>query len=653
MLANDDIERCGYFTLPEDFLEPYRRRAPRWGFGPLSWVTFKRTYSRGGEDWWQTCRRVIEGMFTFRKAGCLAGKIHWDPAHEEHLAREAYDRLWRFKWTPPGRGLWAMGTRHVYERGGAALNNCGFVSTRRLDTDFAAPFAWMFRMAMLGVGVGFDTRGAGRVGIGRPARFADTHAVGDSREGWAAALTRLLNAYTGRGALPARWDYSRVRPAGKPLRSFGGTAGGPGPLKRMIESVTALFDACRGKTVDARLIVDTMNLVGRCVVAGGIRHAAQIALGDPGDAQFLALKADEEKNAAYRWVANHSVLAETGMDYGPPAAHTRRNGEPGYLWLENARRYGRMADPPDRGDEPALGTNPCAEQTLWDHELCCLVETYPAHHADFADYRATLRIAYLYAKTVTMIATGEPRTDEVMANNRRMGCSMTGITQAVAKLGRRRFFSWCDRGFAYMKALDAHYAAELGIPASVKLTSVKPSGTVSLLAGATPGVHWDHAPCYLRRIRVPAGHPLEAMCRDAGYPVEADRRAENTVVIGFPVAVRHQRRRKADVPLREKLTLAADMQARWSDNQVSCTAAFDPETEADRIPALLAAFDRRLKTVSFLPAAAHGYPQPPYEEIDREEYERLVAGLKPIRGRPPHEHRPEAAFCEGGACETV
>ncbi len=162
------VDQYGRFELPEDFLRPYIRRPVRWGFGDLSYFTFKRTYSRNGEEWWETCRRVIEGMFTIHRVHCLENGLQWDDNRALDLAGNAYERMWTFKWTPPGRGLWIMGTQFLYERGGAALNNCGFVSTADIGCDFSAPFVWMLQMSMLGVGVGFDTRGRGKGGAGRP-----------------------------------------------------------------------------------------------------------------------------------------------------------------------------------------------------------------------------------------------------------------------------------------------------------------------------------------------------------------------------------------------------------------------------------------------------------------------------------------------------
>jgi len=646
-----DVKTHGWFRLDRQFLERYRGRPAPWGFGDLSWATYKRTYSRDGEEWWSTCARVIEGMFTVQRVHHRERDLPWDEDAAQRRAVEAYDRMWRFKWTPPGRGLWIMGTRFMYERGGAALNNCGFVSTKDVASGFADPFLWMLRMSMLGVGVGFDTRGRGAATVASPERSDEAHVVGDSREGWADALERLLRAYQGQGALPARWDFSQVRPAGTPLRSFGGYASGAAPLKAMLESVESLHEEYVGKRIDSRFIVDTMNLIGRCVVAGGIRRSAQIAFGDPRDTDFLDLKMDREKVQSHRWASNNSVLAEIGMDYGAVARRAAANGEPGCLWLENARAYGRLNDPPDWADQEALGSNPCVEQTLWDHELCCLVETYPAHHDDLEDYKKTLSIAHEYAKTVTLIPTEDESTNAVMLRNRRTGCSMTGVVQAVNKFGYRRFLQWCDSCFALVQERDRELSERFCVPRSIKTTSIKPSGTVSLLAGATPGVHWDHAPCYIRRIRLQATHPLVEMCQEAGYEVEEDAYSQNTMVVSFPVRMKNMSRRKRDVSLREKVDLAAQMQRYWSDNQVSVTAEFDPEREADDLERVLAAYEDRLKAISFIPAAKHGYEQPPYEEISEETYERMAAAVKPLQGDLEHEHALEARFCEGDVCE--
>jgi len=650
------------FFLQDTFVSEYADKDVPWGFGPLSRVTYKRTYARPKrgellqhedtgelEDWHETCRRVIEGMFTIQKQHCLDKHLPWNEDKARRHAREAYDRLFHFKWTPPGRGLWMMGTDYVLNRGGAALNNCGFTSTKDIDDNFADPFVWMFGMSMLGVGVGFDTRGKGAVEIQAPDRDTeDTHVIEDSREGWMAALRRLLDAFVGDATLPGEWDFSEIRPKGAPIRGFGGEASGPDPLEEMLETLEAKYRDYVGQEVDAELIVDTMNIAGKCVVAGGVRRTAQVSLGDPDDEQFLDLKTDPEKVEDYRWASNNSVVAEVGMDYEGVVDRTAQNGEPGFFWLETAQKYGRMKDDPDHADEGALGSNPCVEQTLWDRELCCLVETYPAHHEDLDDYKRTLKTAYQYAKTVTLVKTRDKKTNAVMLRNRRIGCSMTGIVQAVNRHGYRTLMEWCDDAYDHIQQLDKKYADWLCVPRSIKTTSVKPSGTVSILAGATPGVHWGHAPYYIRRLRIRDTHPLVEACREAGYPIEPDTYANDTVVVEFPVHVENMGRGKHDVPLYEKVDLAAQMQRFWSDNQVSCTAEFDPATEADAIPNLVQAYEDRLKAISFLPATGHGYAQPPYESITPEEYAERKAALDPLDVNLDHDQ--EDKFCSGEAC---
>ena len=657
------------FKLDDRFIEDYRDREVPWGFGDLSYITFKRTYARklvcsilfpdrpeessDTESWAQCCRRVIEGMITIQKTHCLRQGTPWNEQKARRTARDAYDRLFHFKWTPPGRGLWMMGTDFVFQRSGAALNSCAFVSTKDIGTDFATPFGWAFEMAMLGVGVGFDCRGVGEREIILPEQDTDIHTIGDSREGWRAAIERLLNAFVGDATLPREWDYSEIRPQGAPIRSFGGVASGPGPLREAIEDLTAMYSDRIGQSVDAEVIVDTFNLTGRCVVAGGVRRSAQIALGDPDDGQFLGLKQDAEKVQEYRWAANHSPIVEVGQDYSELAERTAKNGEPGYFWLDNSRKYGRFKDGPDYGDMDAMGVNPCSEIGLCSWELCNVCETFPAHHDDYEDYRRTLKIAYLYAKTVSLVPTHSARTNAVMLKNRRIGLSQSGVVQAIEKHGYREHFDRCDRGYEYIQQLDRVYSDWLAVPKSIRTTTVKPSGTVSLLAGATPGVHWDHAPYYIRRMEIQKGNRLLDLCREAGYPVEQSVYKDGAMVVEFPIAVDDLQRGKADVSVREKVDLAAQMQHFWSDNAVSCTAEFDPETtDGAQIERILEAYEHRLKGISFLPQSGHGYDQAPYEPITEEEYHRRAAEITPVARDSEIEPDQVDEFCDGEACEV-
>ena len=176
---------------------------------------------------------------------------------------------------------------------GAYTGNCGFVSSEWLDQDFTSPFTRLMDFLMLGVGMGFDVLGAGKVRLSEPVVDHEAHLIEDTREGWIEALRRTLAAFVNEGTLPVRWDYSSIRPEGAPLKTFGGTASGHGPLKRLLDTVRSLCYSYVDRYVDTAFIADVMNLIGVCVVAGNVRRSSEIALGSPHDETFLTLKNDD------------------------------------------------------------------------------------------------------------------------------------------------------------------------------------------------------------------------------------------------------------------------------------------------------------------------------------------------------------------------
>jgi adenosylcobalamin-dependent ribonucleoside-triphosphate reductase len=333
-------------------------------------------------------------MFNMQKQHVFQLGLEWNDSKAQKTAKEAYDRLFNLKWTPPGRGLWMMGTKFVEERTAAGLFNCAFRSTRDLPTKGGYLFAWMMDALMVGVGVGFDTEGAGTVTIQEPQYTNDTLVIDDSREGWVDSVHMLLDGFFSGGKVP-KFDYSAIRPEGALIHGFGGTSSGPNPLIELHDNLTELYTDKVGEPVSSVDIVDTENLIGRCVVAGNVRRSAALAMGKFDDTRYLEMKNDQEKLYHHRWGSNNSFNAEVGMDYTWHAEQSQKNGEPGYIWLNNARTRGRFKDGPRYDDVNVAGFNPCVEQQLEDAELCCLVETYPAKHDDMEDYLRTLKIAYL------------------------------------------------------------------------------------------------------------------------------------------------------------------------------------------------------------------------------------------------------------------
>jgi ribonucleoside-triphosphate reductase len=560
--------------------------------------------------------------------------------------------------TVPGVGAFTLAS-------GVYTMNCAFISTQYIATEYSMPFRFLMDMSMLGVGVGFDTRGAGTCAWKPSREVAPYWDITDDREGWVESTGRIIDWGLGRGPRP-RFRYHLIRKAGEPIKGFGGTASGPGALIDLHEALFTLIERRAGQPVSSRDITDVGNLIGVCVVAGNVRRTAEIVFGEASDLEYLDLKNYEcfPERAAWGWTSNNSVFARVGMDYGPCAERTARNGEPGYAWLENMRAYGRMMDGANWLDWRAMGGNPCLEQTLEHGELCTLVENFPARHRDLAAFKRTLGLSWLYAKIVTLVPTHWELTNKVMRRNRRVGSSMSGIVQVLDRLGQKEFARWCDEGYQHLCRVDRDVSRWLAVNESLKKSSVKPSGTVSLLVGATPGCHWPTMTCYIRRVRYAADHPDVGPLRAAGYKVEPaivgyeDFAAKTgpiydprTVVVEFPVRLEGDLPSEQEVPLAKKVELAVLLQHVWADNQVSCTASFRPE-EGKQIRPLLAANDHRLKGISFLPLREDQvFPQMPYEAITTHEYEQRVAGLRPILWDAGDTHAETERFCDGGACE--
>tara|TARA_Y100001963_G_C6777703_1_gene448171 strand:- start:784 stop:2751 length:1968 start_codon:yes stop_codon:yes gene_type:complete len=650
------IENIRRFRLSESFIEPYKTQEVPWG--PLGYVTFKRTYSRrlsefdpeqeGTEEWWQTCRRVIEGMFDIQKEHVVRLGLEWNDQKAQRTAKDAYDRLFNLKWTPPGRGLWMMGTKFVTERTGAALFNCAFRSTADLSTKGGYIFGWIMDALMVGVGVGFDTKGAGTITIREPQYTNDTLVIDDSREGWVNSVQILLDGFLFGGKVP-KFDYSAIRPLGALIHGFGGTSSGPDPLIELHGNLTELFADKIGELITSVDIVDIENLIGRCVVSGNVRRSAALALGAHEDIHYLEMKNDQEKLYHHRWGSNNSYNAPVGMDYSWHAGQVQENGEPGTIWLENARAYGRFKDGVTYDDAEVVGFNPCVEQSLHNAELCCLVETFPAKHDDYEDYLRTLKCAYLYGKTVTLVNTHWPETNAKMLKNRRIGLSQSGIVQAFKKHGRRVMLDWCDNAYGYVKELDTEYSNWLCVPRSIKMTSIKPSGTVSLLNGSTPGIHFPEDEYYIRRIRFSNISPVLAALKEAGYTIEEDAYSPNTSVVEFPVKEEHFTKGKRDVSMWEQLEIAAQYQHYWADNAVSVTVTFKGE-EANQIKSALEMYETRLKAVSFLKLSETGYKQAPYEPISKQKYEAMKKAIKPLQRINTEQAGSGTKFCDGESC---
>jgi len=621
------------FTLQKNFCNELLSRQAKFGFGNFGEAVYYRSYSRikpdgSHEHWADTVIRVINGVMSIRKDHYVSNHLIWDEAKWQHYAQKLAMTMFDMKWLPPGRGLWIMGTEYIYERGAAALNNCGAVDT----TDLSLAAEWTMDMLMCGVGVGFNTVWKGN-NVFIPDKSKTTrYTIPDSREGWVISVRLLIESYTKKGPW-FTFDYSQIRPEGSPIHGFGGTASGPAPLKELHERIeNYLENYCKGKIDQTRCTVDIMNAIGACVSAGNIRRSAEIALGSIDDSTFLELKnyTKNPERADIGWVSNNTVVLDKYEDFEKLsliAEHICDNGEPGIMNLINVQRYARYGE---ESKDRAWLANPCSEIPLEGFELCNLAEIFPLRCVNEDELYQALEYATFYASTVALLATHRHETNTVIARNRRIGVSISGIADMVDKHGTAALTRILKKSYDLVRTVNKKLAADANIPTSIRVTTVKPSGSISLLVGCSSGMHFPMFQYALRRMRVSNISPIFKILKMSGVPYEKDHYSDNTTVFEFPID-QSQTRNASAVSAEEQFSLLALLQREWSDNMVSCTLYFDPKKEGPYIKHLLERFLPIIKSVSMLPNSDKStYVQMPYEGISKKEYEERLAAMTSI-----------------------
>lgn len=624
-------------------------------WGEIGYITFKRTYSRRikeddpnskTEEFWQVVQREIDASDKQLNVGFT----------EKEKQRYAELRM-NLKFSTAGRFMWQLGTKTVDKLGLPSLQNCAFT----VVNNPIRPFTWCFEMLMLGSGVGYNIQKhnvyqlpklKGKIKIERKDTGDADYIVPDTREGWVKLLGKLLKAhfYGGEG-----FTYSTIciRSKGAPIKGFGGTASGPEDLCWGIGEIHRILNSRANKKLRPIDCLDIMNIIGSVVVAGNVRRSAQIALGDYDDLEFLKSKRwDLGSIPNWRSMSNNSVIAPENIDDLPNEFwETYNQGEPyGLINLELAKTVGRTGET-QYPDPEVEGFNPCAEQSLANFETCCLAEVYLPNIINYDELKEVLMFAYRMNKHSLSLHCSLKETETIVNKNMRMGIGMTGILQATEEQR-----SWLKEAYKWLRGYDKWYSGEKGFPESIKLTTVKPSGTLSLLAGVTPGVHPNPAgPHYIRRVRISSQSPLIDICRKHGFPVEYQRKFDgsedkSTVVVSFPCKLPETTPVAADYDWKTQMDMVRKMQSEWSDNSVSCTVYYKKEDIEDIKQYLREHFRNEIKTVSFLLYYGHGFDQAPYETISKEVYEEMVKKTKPITSIEIKENEMELQDCITGAC---
>ena len=634
--------------------------------GFVSHNTYARPLDNGQtEHWPDVVIRSVQGAMTILKWWLTSHHLPWDEDYWQGYAARMSLSAFQRKWLPPGRGLQVGGTDFVYRTGAMAHQNCGAKSIRHLSADSW----WVMNALMHGVGIGFDVTEYYRE-LHVPLEETETFVVPDTREGWCDSVQRLIESYEN-GSKTVVFDYSQVRPAGVPIKGFGGVASGPEPLQRLHEQLRPiLLSYAHHQISPVRLVADVINLVGTAVVAGGVRRTALICLGSPDDKEFLALKDygkfDKkgnliEKGPSYDrmqwgWTSNNSAMLKDHEDfqYIPEIAEiVQSRGEPGLLNFINISKYGRFTEK-IKPDEATL-INPCGEQPLEDGEVCCLAEVFGPNCKTEKEFYEACEFATTYASIITLLPTLSDITNTKIAKNRRIGVSVSGVAEWLAQVPSSTIINRLRHGYNVVRQTNKRHAQLCGVPESIRVTTVKPSGSISQLAGVSPGLHFPMYGRYVRRMRVQDQSPIVPILIEAGIPHEPDVMSSNTTVFEFPVnlgAVRGQR----EVSMWAKGALAVMMQRHWSDNATSVTVTFDKKKEGAQLSDFLAFTMPQLKSISVMPeydpdGDEQTYAQLPYEEITLKEYEERKSKISSINWNAFQQTEVEAEiFCDGDTC---
>lgn len=628
--------------LSKVFVSKYINRPVAWG--ELGYLTYKRTYARPidnrTEEWFETVERCVNGILD------LGADID---------AELLYDYVFNFKCNFGGRHLWQLGTNTIQKVGVDSLQNCWHVAC---DTPDAFTFA--FNELMLGGGVGFNIlpeyvydlpRVIKSLNIEEQDSFDVNYIVTDNREGWVELLQKVIEAYyvTGKS-----FTYSTkcVRGRGALIKTFGGIASGPGELIKGITKISKIFNSRAGQKLRPIDVLDVMNIIAGIVVSGNVRRGAELALGDVNDSLFLNAKRWDLRDVPnHRAMSNNSVVAN---DLNLPEEFWdayETGGEPyGLVNLYNFRHYGRTSDDIDyRPDIRIAGVNPCAEIGLESFESCNLAEIYLSNLNNVNEFITASKLMYRVCKTICAQKFSDTRTNRIVERNQRIGLGVTGYYNSIFQNDAGAF----EMVYRALEKEDEDYSRVHGVNTSIKLTTVKPSGTLSLLPWAVPpGSHPAYAPYYLRRIRISADSPLVAVCGDHGYSVLPEELPDgtqntNTMVVSVPVDNSGCITAKEVGPI-DQLNTQQFLQDYWADNSVSTTIYYH-KTDLPEIRRWLENNYETVKAVSFLQHSEHGFKQAPLEEITKEQYEELR--LPPLVNIATEYFEEDLrGDCDGGNC---
>ena len=557
---------------------------------------------------------------------------HLQESHQykisEKLRNELETSVLGLRVMPSMRCLMTAG--EALKRENIAGYNCSFVTVNRVQA-----FDEILYVLMNGTGVGFSVE---RQEVSKLPPVAEeffmsdtTIVVSDSKLGWAKAYKELV-AMLYSGQIP-RWDLSKVRPAGAPLKTFGGRASGPEPLENLFNFTVTTFKNAAGRQLSSIECHDIVCKIAEIVVVGGVRRSALISLSNLSDDRMRHAKSGQWWEAnPQRALANNSACYTERPDMGIfmkewLALYESKSGERGIFSRDSAQK--QAAKNGRRDADHSFGTNPCSEIILRDREFCNLSEVVVRE----TDTRESLLDKVRHATilgTFQSTHTNFKYVSSTWKNNceeeRLLGVSLTGImdNELTNGKGKGDIGALLDELREEAIKTNKEFAQKIGIPQATAITCVKPSGTVSQLVDAASGIHARHNPYYIRTVRGDKKDPLTKMMVDAGFPVEDDHmNPSHTSVFSFPMKVHKSAVFRTDMSAIKQLELWKTYQEHWCEHKPSVTISVK-ENEWLEVGAWVYENFDYMSGVSFLPFSEHIYKQAPYQDCDEKEYKFLV-----------------------------
>ena len=573
------------------------------------------------ETWDETVGRYFDFFST-----------HLDDLHEykvpKGLREELEEAVLSTSVMPSMRCLMTAG--EALKRENIAGYNCSYVAVDRPQA-----FDEILYVLMNGTGVGFSVE---RQYVSELPRVAEEFfpsdtviTVADSKLGWAKAYKELVGMlYIGQ--IP-RWDLSKVRPAGSPLKTFGGRASGPEPLESLFNFTVTTFQSAAGRKLSSLECHDIVCKIAEIVVVGGVRRSALISLSNLSDDRMRDAKSGQWWNDnGQRALANNSACYTEKPDMGIfmnewKALYDSKSGERGIFNRESAVK---MAEKNGRRntEDYDFGTNPCSEIILRNREFCNLSEVVVRVTDTKESLLKKVRLATILGTFQSTLVNFKYVSSSWRKNceeERLLGVSLTGIMDCALTNGKEgKLSELLDALREEAIKTNKEFAQKIGINQSVAITCVKPSGTVSQLVDAASGIHARHNPYYIRTVRGDKKDPLTKMMVDQGFPVEDDvMNPSHTSVFSFPMKVDESAVFRTDMTAIEQLELWLTYQKHWCEHKPSVTISVK-ENEWMEVGAWVYKHFDYMSGVSFLPFSEHTYKQAPYQDIEKNEYEILL-----------------------------